>query len=110
MFALMANNPDEMVVNWDRHLMIQQNDVIGLEKYQIGENNMWSKLFKLIFISSIFFFLFISAEWYKDRLTDKQLDELENPPTTTRPRVKGSRRKPSRKQQRTEPVEEANEE
>jgi len=51
------------------------------------------------------------ADWYKDRLTDEDLEALENPPTksprTERPRTtKGApRRKPARKQQR-EPEEE----
>ncbi|KAB0800397.1 hypothetical protein PPYR_06137 [Photinus pyralis] len=38
------------------------------------------------------------ADWYKDRLTDEQLDALENPPTP-RPRPTGpiNRRKPARK-------------
>lgn len=39
-----------------------------------------------------------SADWYKDRLTDAALDELENPRPATKTRVKGaSRRKPSKK-------------
>ncbi|XP_019932838.3 protein obstructor-E [Aedes albopictus] len=41
------------------------------------------------------------ADWYKDRLTDAQLDELENPPTTKAPASKGpskvSRRRPSKR-------------
>lgn len=39
-----------------------------------------------------------SADWYKDRLTDAQLDELENPKPVSKTRVKGpSRRKPAKK-------------
>ncbi|EDW88732.1 protein obstructor-E [Drosophila yakuba] len=54
------------------------------------------------------------ADWYKDRLTDKELDELENPKpktTTTKrpPRVRGqSRRKPQPK--RVEPEQDKEEE
>lgn len=48
-----------------------------------------------------------SADWYKDRLTDAQLDELENPKPVVKTRVKGpSRRKPSRKQQSSDEEEE----
>ncbi|XP_038106826.1 uncharacterized protein LOC6038081 [Culex quinquefasciatus] len=47
------------------------------------------------------------ADWYKDRLTDKQLEELENPPTTKAPAPKGptkvSRRRPSKRPK--QPVE-----
>lgn len=55
--------------------------------------------------SFLFFCLFISfsADWYKGILTDKQLDELENPPTTTeKPKVKkvSSRRKHQKPNQR----------
>jgi len=43
------------------------------------------------------------ADWYKDRLTDAQLDELENPKPPPSTRVKGAqRRKPSRKPARVE--------
>lgn len=48
-------------------------------------------------------FVSFSADWYKDILTDKQLDELENPPTTTeKPKVKkvSSRRKHPKLSQR----------
>lgn len=49
-----------------------------------------------------------SADWYKDRLTDAQLDELENPKPVSKTRVKGpSRRKPAKK---TVVVEEEDEE
>lgn len=51
------------------------------------------------------FFYFSSADWYKGRLTDKQLDDLENPPTTPKPKVKKvvSRRKhPKLQQQESE--------
>ncbi|KAF2883115.1 hypothetical protein ILUMI_23056 [Ignelater luminosus] len=45
------------------------------------------------------------ADWYKDQLTDEQLDALENPPKPkSRPAAPINRRKPSRKQAR--PVEE----
>lgn len=57
------------------------------------------------------------ADFYKDRLTDAELEELENPkPKTTKaPRTKGtgsSRRRPSRpqRQRQPEPVEEVEEE
>lgn len=47
--------------------------------------------------------LLFSADWYKDRLTDAQLDELENPKPPPTTRVKGvQRRKPSRKPTRVE--------
>lgn len=50
----------------------------------------------------------ISADWYKDRLTDKQLDELENPPTTTeKARLKKvSHRRKHRPQSQQQPQEE----
>jgi len=48
------------------------------------------------------------ADWYKDRLTDQQLDELEHP-TTKAPKSDAvkvvRRRKPARKQQRQEAEE-----
>lgn len=49
-----------------------------------------------------------SVDWYKGILTDKQLDELENPPTTTteKAKIKVSRRKhPPRKHQRQQTEE-----
>lgn len=69
-------------------------------------NYKWGSFFdaqKQVIKSNLFFAFLYSADWYKGILTDKQLDELENPPTTTaKPLVaKVSRRKhPSRKQQR----------
>lgn len=39
------------------------------------------------------YFVYFSADWYKGRLTDKQLDELENPPTPRPKATKVSRRK-----------------
>lgn len=58
---------------------------------------------------SIFIF---SADWYKGILTDKQLDDLENPPTpsTSAPKAKKvSRRKHPKLQQRQQEQEEAEE-
>lgn len=55
--------------------------------------------------NNIDFFYFSSADWYKGQLTDKQLDDLENPPTTQKPKVKKvvSRRKhPKLQQQQSE--------
>lgn len=44
-----------------------------------------------------------SVDWYKDRLSDAQLDELENPKPQPATRVKGAqRRKASRKPARVE--------
>lgn len=69
-----------------------------------------TKMLQLFFNFICLFFF--SADWYKDRLTDKQLDELENPPTTTtsKPKVKkgSSRRKHQKLQHREEeqPTEE----
>lgn len=55
---------------------------------------------------------FDSADWYKDRLTDKQLDDLENPPTTEKPKVKkvSSRRKHPKLSQRQRQRDEEDEE
>lgn len=54
----------------------------------------------------VFVSVFNSADWYKDRLTDKQLDELENPPppSTEKPKIKkgSSRRKHPKLRQREE--------
>lgn len=54
---------------------------------------------------------FYSADWYKGILTDKQLDDLENPPvpSTQKPKVKkgSSRRKHPKLQQREEEEEAA---
>lgn len=54
------------------------------------------------------------SDWYKDTLTDKQLDELENPPApkvAKRPSGYVSRRKPSKKPKQPVVVrDEANEE
>ncbi|XP_055301219.1 protein obstructor-E [Sitodiplosis mosellana] len=49
------------------------------------------------------------ADWYKDILTDKQLDELENPPTTEKPIAKkvSSRRKHPKLRQRQQDEQEA---
>lgn len=50
-----------------------------------------------------FIFRNFSVDWYKDRLTDAQLDELENPKPPPTARVKGvQRRKSSRKPARVE--------
>lgn len=47
-----------------------------------------------------------SADWYKDRLSDKELDALENPTTPAPPKREPTkivrRRKPARKQQKEE--------
>lgn len=40
------------------------------------------------------------ADWYKDQLTDAQLDELENPKPPTKTRVKGPSKRKSQQQQR----------
>ena len=55
-----------------------------------------------------------SSDFYKDRLTDEQLEELENPKTTT-PRIKkkgtpASRRRPNRPTARRVVEEEEEEE
>lgn len=86
-----------------------QNVVIGHAKFLNGKifdppfNNYLSIDPKNIKFNR---FLYFSADWYKGRLTDKQLDELENPPTTTtgRPKTKkgSSRRKHPKLQQREE--------
>lgn len=63
----------------------------------VNENPLdrWNQL-TIIFCS-------ISVDWYKDRLTDAQLDELENPKPPPTVRVKGvQRRKSNRKPARVE--------
>lgn len=57
-----------------------------------------------------FFFYYNSADWYKDRLTDAQLDELENPKPANKTRVKGpSRRKQAKNQSQRQHEEEDDE-
>lgn len=54
---------------------------------------------KITIFYSILRINFYSADWYKDRLTDAELDALENPPTPppSKAKVKGpSRRKPAK--------------
>lgn len=59
-------------------------------------------------------FIFFSADWYKGILTDKQLDDLENPPapSTSAPKVKkvSSRRKHPKLQQRQQEQEQEQDE
>lgn len=59
-------------------------------------------------------FIFISVDFYKGRLTDKELADLENPPTTPKTiKEKGvvaSRRRPSRPPKRVVVEEEEDEE
>jgi hypothetical protein len=49
-----------------------------------------------------------SADWYKDRLTDAELEELEFPKTTPKPSKSpgASRRRPSRPRKQQKPEEE----
>lgn len=107
MCALMVNNQDEMDVNLAKLLMKIPNDVIGHAKFPNGNNylNKTNQFFikftkrPIITIKSKINF---SADWYKGRLTDKQLDDLENPPTTTpktRAKVSHRRKHPARKPQ-----------
>lgn len=65
----------------------------------------WIAIFFICKSDNIDFFYLSSADWYKGQLTDKQLDDLENPPTTQKPKVKKvvSRRKhPKLQQQQSE--------
>lgn len=50
-----------------------------------------------------------SADWYKDRLTDKQLDELENPPTTTTETARVKKVSSRRKHPKLQPATNADE-
>lgn len=78
----------------------------GHVKFQNGKI-LTSNLFLLQFnIYTFLLFFLCSADWYKDRLTDAQLDELENPKPVAKTRVKG----PSRRKQAKKPVEEEEDE
>lgn len=81
--------------------MIGVRNVIGQERSLNG------KICTAIIIGIIYKLLiyYFSADWYKDQLTDEQLDALENPPKPKpRPVAPINRRKPSRKHSR--PVDE----
>lgn len=51
------------------------------------------------------FWLYCSADWYKGRLTEQQLAELENPPTPRPKATKGAGRRKHRPQGRSEETE-----
>jgi hypothetical protein len=81
----------------------------------LGVKNSFWRNPKVIYSGAIIISHY-SADFYKDRLTDEQLEELENPKTTTaKPKkTKGSvashRRRPSRPQSRKVAEEEEKEE
>lgn len=111
----MVNNHDEMAANLARLSMMFQRIVNGHEKYPNGNIQFclsFSNVLSLSYLKSndkISRF-YSSADWYKGILTDKQLDDLENPPTTTqKPKVKkvSSRRKHQRLPQREQAEEES---
>lgn len=109
MYASMVNNRDEMDANWVKRLTMFPSDANGLEKFQNGEITIFTQKQSESKGEYTLLFYFRSADWYEGRLTAKQLDELENPPTTTeKPKAtKVSRRKsPFRKQQRKPQSEE----
>lgn len=102
MFVLTVKHQGVMDVNWARLLMIPIRNVNGREKFLNGI----ILIFEVIYNYLIIYFQF-SADWYKDRLTDAQLDELENPkPAPTRSPSSPSRRKSNKKPKRVQaPVE-----
>lgn len=82
--------------------MTGQRSAIGPEKSQNGKQALLKK------IAHPYKFYFFSADWYKDQLTDEQLDALENPPKPKRPAAPINRRKHPRKN--TTPAAEEDEE
>lgn len=78
--------------------MTLRSDANGLVKYQIGKSI--DVVGGSVWLISLHLFCVFSEDWYKDRLTDAQLDELENPkPKTTKGPATPIRRKQSSRRQ-----------
>lgn len=96
MFALMETLQGEMVAGSDKLSMMKTKLATGREKFLNGNVVV---VYWLFLVCSSFHYIF-STDWYKDKLTDAELDELENPkPKVKNPqRTKGSSRRKQSKE------------